>query len=108
MPIYEYESETGEIIEIWQKISELPLECCPETGKKIKRIISRNSFKLNGTGWYKTDYANKNSTGESGSKSNATKSTTENTNVTTSTTDSTSSSNTTSTSSHSCGSTCGC
>lgn len=56
MPIYEYQREDGSIIEVSQSINEKPLEVCPETGQKVKKIISKNAFHLKGGGWYKTDY----------------------------------------------------
>jgi putative FmdB family regulatory protein len=57
MPIYEYEREDGTIFEVMQKISEDALEACPDTGQKVRRIISQNAFHLKGGGWYKTDYS---------------------------------------------------
>ena len=57
MPIYEYQREDGTVFEINQSIKDDPLEVCPETGQKVKKLISKNSFKLNGSGWYQTDYA---------------------------------------------------
>ncbi len=57
MPIYEYECSSCEkIFEVIQKITDDPLEKCPDCGKEIKRLISRNSFILKGTGWFVTDY----------------------------------------------------
>ena len=56
MPIYEYEREDGKVIEVVQKITDEPLKICPETGQRVQRIISKNSFALNGPGWYVNDY----------------------------------------------------
>lgn len=56
MPIYEYQREDGTVFEYRQKISDDPLESCPETGQKVKKLISRTSFRLEGSGWYQTDY----------------------------------------------------
>lgn len=72
MPIYEYEREDGQIIEIMQKITENPLTKCPKSGLKVQRIISRTGIKFVGDGWYETDYKNsgkKNSTSKSDSNS---------------------------------------
>jgi putative FmdB family regulatory protein len=60
MPIYEYKcSRCGRINEIWQKLSDPPLDTCEVCGGSVKKIISHNSFHLKGTGWYVTDYASK-------------------------------------------------
>jgi putative FmdB family regulatory protein len=57
MPIYEYEcADCGKSFEIFQKISEEPLEECKACGGRLHRLISRCSFQLKGTGWYVTDY----------------------------------------------------
>lgn len=58
MPIYEYEcNECGKQCELIQKISDEPLNACPECGGKMHKLISHTSFILKGTGWYATDYA---------------------------------------------------
>lgn len=56
MPIYEYEREDGTVFEVMQKISEEPLEKCPDTGLKVKRLISRVVSHFKGNGFYQTDY----------------------------------------------------
>lgn len=59
MPIYEYEcSCCGKFEEIHMHISE-KLERCPKCGKKVKLLISRGSFQLNGSGFYCNDYKNR-------------------------------------------------
>ncbi len=61
MPVYEYEcSECGHRIEILQKISDPPVEYCEVCNGHMKKLISRSTFHLKGTGWYATDYASKN------------------------------------------------
>ena len=40
MPIYEYEREDGTRFEVRQDFSEDALETDPETGKKVRRVIS--------------------------------------------------------------------
>ena len=65
MPVYEYEcTKCGHHMEVWQKISDAPLECCDVCNGKIKKLISQSSFHLKGTGWYVTDYASKNRTSD--------------------------------------------
>ncbi len=60
MPIYEYQCIVCEkITEAMQKFSDAPLTACPECGGQLKKLISNTSFVLKGTGWYKTDYAAK-------------------------------------------------
>lgn len=60
MPIYEYEcSQCGEIHEVFQKLSDKPLQRCKHCNGKLHKLISQSSFHLKGSGWYVTDYANK-------------------------------------------------
>ena len=62
MPIYEYQCDScSEITEDLQKISDPALRECPECGGKLSKLMSLNSFHLKGSGWYVTDYTNKNS-----------------------------------------------
>ena len=58
MPIYEYKcSKCEHQFEIIQRFSDNPLESCPECGQKsIKKLVSAPSFRLNGGGWYETDF----------------------------------------------------
>jgi putative FmdB family regulatory protein len=67
MPIYEYKClKCRNEFETMQKISEEPLKRCISCGGPVKRLISRSSFHLKGSGWYMTDYAKKNSPSETG------------------------------------------
>lgn len=60
MPTYQYKREDGTTFEIIQKISAEALATCPETGQKVKRIITGGGGVVyKGTGWYVTDYKNK-------------------------------------------------
>jgi predicted nucleic acid-binding Zn ribbon protein len=44
-------------------MSEGPLRKCPECGKsQLKRLVSAPQFRLKGSGWYETDFKNKNET----------------------------------------------
>ena len=62
MPIYEYECKgCGQVAEVLQKMSDPPLDKCPECGGKVNKLMSMNTFHLKGTGWYVTDYAGKKS-----------------------------------------------
>jgi putative FmdB family regulatory protein len=61
MPTYEYKREDGSVFDFLQGINDAPLEVCPTTGLKVKRIISGGSGVIyKGDGWYVTDYKNKN------------------------------------------------
>ncbi|MTI87242.1 MAG: zinc ribbon domain-containing protein [Balneolaceae bacterium] len=57
MPTYEYKREDGTTFDVIQKMSDDPLKICPETGQKVKRVISGGSGVVyKGEGWYVTDY----------------------------------------------------
>ena len=111
MPIYEYQREDGTVFEITQSIKDDALEVCPETGQKVKKLISKNSFKLNGSGWYQTDYASGSSTsGSSGSDSSSNSDSSSSSSEKDSSSDSSSSESSSSDSKKpaSCGTKCGC
>ena len=61
MPIYEYECEAcGYHHEAIQKISDAPLLECPSCGRSaLKKLISAAGFRLSGSGWYETDFKQK-------------------------------------------------
>ncbi len=58
MPIYEYICEAcDETHDALQKMSDDPLEDCPECGEStLKKKLSAPSFRLSGSGWYETDF----------------------------------------------------
>jgi len=62
MPIYEYECNAcGKHSEILQKINDQPATECPKCKTKaLKRLVSAAQFHLKGTGWYVTDFRDKN------------------------------------------------
>lgn len=61
MPIYEYQcSKCQHQFELIQKMAELPVKKCPECLEDTAtRLISPAGFQLKGTGWYVTDFKNK-------------------------------------------------
>ena len=60
MPIYEYVCEKcGSRIEIIQRVGDPPPKRCRKCRGKLQKAISRTSFQLKGSGWYATDYPNK-------------------------------------------------
>ena len=74
MPIYEYQcAACGEVVERWQKISDVPLSECPACGGSLHKLISSCAFHLKGSGWYVTDYAGKNAAAGSGGNHDGTK-----------------------------------
>ncbi len=58
MPTYEYECvNCKKTFEIFQKMSDLPLDKCPKCHKKISRLIGAGSgIIFKGKGFYATDY----------------------------------------------------
>ena len=58
MPIYEYQCKKCGVVETMQSINAAPLKNCPNCGEDgAEKIISRNSFQLQGNGWYKDGYS---------------------------------------------------
>ncbi len=58
MPTYEYLCEDcGYQFEKEQRITENPINDCPECRGTVKRLISNGNFILKGGGWYMTDYS---------------------------------------------------
>ncbi len=62
MPIYEYRCDKcGHQLETIQKFSDPPLRECPACGEHaLAKLISASTFQLKGTGWYVTDFRDKN------------------------------------------------
>ena len=57
MPTYEYRCANGHAFEQFQKISDPPLEVCPQCGAAAERILSGGAGLLfKGSGFYITDY----------------------------------------------------
>ena len=58
MPIYEYKcSKCEHQFEIIQRISDIPIEVCPECSQtSVNKLVSAPSFRLKGGGWYETDF----------------------------------------------------
>lgn len=58
MPIYEYEcTSCSKVFEVRQRISDDPLQDCPECRGKVKKLVSASSFLLKGGGWYADGYS---------------------------------------------------
>ena len=60
MPIYQYKcSDCGHQLEALQKMSDAKLVDCPECKTpSLRKQLTAAAFKLNGTGWYETDFKN--------------------------------------------------
>ena len=57
MPIYEFRCDRCDtLFEQILSIDDRGKKRCPECGKPARRVISRSSFQLKGSGWYATDY----------------------------------------------------
>ena len=65
MPTYVYRREDGTTFEVFQRITEDPLETDPETGQKVERVIGGGAGLIfKGQGFYLTDYVRKGNGGE--------------------------------------------
>src|SRR5690606_2904710 len=63
MPIYEYQcTSCHHHFDLMQKASDKPVTQCPNCGEDtVVKLISAAGFQLKGTGWYATDFKNKDS-----------------------------------------------
>jgi len=61
MPLYEYQCTKGHHFEVQQSMNDEPFGRCQEPGcrAKAQRLISRNGFSLQGSGWYSDGYGGK-------------------------------------------------
>lgn len=61
MPIYEYQcSACGHQCEQLEHINAPKCQVCPKCqAEQLHRLVSRTHFKLTGSGWYETDFKNK-------------------------------------------------
>jgi putative FmdB family regulatory protein len=61
MPIYAYKcADCGQEKEVLQKISDAPLTECPSCGHpSMAKMVTAAGFQLKGSGWYATDFRNK-------------------------------------------------
>lgn len=63
MPIYEYQcTSCNHHFDLMQKISDEPVRQCPVCYQNtVIKLISAAGFQLKGSGWYVTDFKDKNS-----------------------------------------------
>ncbi len=73
MPIYEYECQRcDKVFETIRKFSDPPLtECLCEEKAPVTKLVSAAAFHLKGTGWYVTDFRDKNKSGKAGDAADA-------------------------------------
>jgi len=57
MPAYDYRCERCGDFEVQRRMSDPPLDACPNCSGPVERVISRNvNFVFKGSGFYITDY----------------------------------------------------
>jgi putative FmdB family regulatory protein len=61
MPIYEYRCENGHTFEVMQKMTDPPVDSCPEDGSPVQRVFHPVAVHFKGSGFYNTDYGKKKS-----------------------------------------------
>lgn len=68
MPIYAYKcTDCGQERDVLQKISDAPLTDCPACGQpSLVKQVTAAGFQLKGSGWYATDFRNKDAGGKGG------------------------------------------
>ncbi|MFW5985688.1 MAG: FmdB family zinc ribbon protein [Halanaerobiaceae bacterium] len=71
MPTYLYECEECGRFEKLQKISDSPLEECPECGSDVKKLIGSPGIRFKGSGFYVNDRKKKRSSGSKSSSSSS-------------------------------------
>ncbi len=60
MPLYEYQCDRcGHRFELIRKFSDPPVDACPACGGPVQKLQAAPAFRLKGSGWYLTDYAQK-------------------------------------------------
>jgi putative FmdB family regulatory protein len=56
MPTYEYVCQScGHRFDVWQKISDEPIQTCPVCGSAVRRVIFPVGLMFKGPGFYSTD-----------------------------------------------------
>ena len=69
MPLYEYQCDScSHRFETIQKFSDPPVSVCPSCGGPVKKLFSSPAIQFKGSGFYITDYARKNGSGDTPAK----------------------------------------
>lgn len=59
MPMYDYRCQScGARFEVWQKMSDAPVEVCPTCSGHVQRVIHATGLLFKGSGFYITDTRN--------------------------------------------------
>ena len=75
MPIYEYRCRNGHEFEVFQSMSDDPVEVCEVCGAPVERVFRPVAVHFKGSGFYTTDYARKTKASSSdGNKDSSSKS----------------------------------
>jgi putative FmdB family regulatory protein len=59
MPTYEYRCENGHTFEVFQRMSDDPVEVCEVCGAPVERVFHPVAVHFKGSGFYSTDYGAK-------------------------------------------------
>ena len=59
MPIYEYRCDNGHTFEVFQSMSDDPVDRCEVCGAPVQRVFHPSAVHFKGSGFYTTDYARK-------------------------------------------------
>jgi putative FmdB family regulatory protein len=70
MPTYEYKCDNGHVFEVMQRMADDPIAVCEVCEAPVQRVFHPIAVHFKGSGFYTTDYKNK----QSGKKSEDTKS----------------------------------
>jgi putative FmdB family regulatory protein len=66
MPIYEYRCENGHTFEVFQSMSDDPVEICEECGAPVQRVLHPVAIHFKGSGFHNTDYKKSGQAGKAG------------------------------------------
>jgi predicted nucleic acid-binding Zn ribbon protein len=56
MPVYNYRTASGKVVEFYQRHDAKPLQVHPSTGEPVSRIYNTPAVIFRGSGFYTTDY----------------------------------------------------
>lgn len=67
MPTYDYRCQSCDSrFEVWQKITDEPVETCPTCGGPVRRVLYPVGLVFKGSGFYKTDHRDSSSASVAG------------------------------------------
>ncbi|MDX6605679.1 MAG: hypothetical protein QOD14_219 [Solirubrobacterales bacterium] len=71
MPTYEYRCENGHTFEVFQRMSDDPVEVCEVCGAPVERVFHPVAVHFKGSGFYSTDYGAKTKSSSDGDSSSS-------------------------------------